>query len=233
MRYFSLDTNFVLALINDKDRLHSLASSIAKNEKKDCALCKSVINEAKKVTHEKINRAVAKSLDIIVDIRDITDDEKRNMELKKRFDILIEKDTQLKNFYLFLHDKIVSYIANIGVRTLPTYLSNLSENVTRTLEPELQKIIQYSYIKINFSDDDMTKRLSQIKKYSSSVHFKDSIDYQIFCEIVLHLSMNFMIDFYTDDKEFSNKSKRAYRLIKQKLDYDLSWLNIIYYKQNS
>ena len=38
MRYFSLDTNFVLALINDKDRLHSLASSIVKNEKKDCAL---------------------------------------------------------------------------------------------------------------------------------------------------------------------------------------------------
>jgi hypothetical protein len=207
MKYFSLDTNFVLALVNDKDRLSKTAYTIIKKEKKDCALCISVLKESRKVVQEKINRAVVNSLEIIIDIKDITDPTKREKDLKKRFHSLIKKDVQLKNFYLFLQDKILAYIKTIGLQTLPRYLSNLSEHVARTLEPELKKIITYSYIKINFSDSDITDRLSKIKTCSSSVHFKDNMDYQIFCEIVLNLSTNFMIDFYTDDKEFSKKGR--------------------------
>ena len=233
MRYFSLDTNFVLALVNNKDRLSKTAYTIIKNEKNDCALCISVLKESRKVVQEKINQAVVNSLEIIVDIKDITDPIKREKELKKRFHNLIKKDVQLKNFYLFLQDKILSYIKTIGLQTLPRYLSNLSEHISRTLEPELKKIISYTNIKINLSNSDEADKFTEVKTCSSSVHFKDSIDYQIFCEIVINLSANFMLDFYTDDKEFSQKGKKAYSVLEQKLNYNHSWLDIIYYKKNN
>lgn len=98
---------------------------------------------------------------------------------------------------------------------------------------ELKKIIIYSSIKINVLKSDVGDKLSEIKTHSSSVHFKDTMDYQIFCEMVVNLSTNFMIDFYTDDKEFSKKSGKAYSLLEQKLGYNHSWLNIIYCRENN
>lgn len=168
------------------------------------------------------------SLEIIVDIKDIADPIKREKELKKRFKNLIKRNVQLKNFYLFLQDKILSYIKTIGLQTLPRYLSNLSEHFARTLEPELKKIISYTSIKINLSNSDKADKFTDVKTCSSSVHFKDSMDYKIFCEIVVNLSTNFMLDFYTDDQEFSKKGRKAYRILEQKLSYNHSWLEIIY-----
>lgn len=230
MRYFSLDTNFVLALINKNDRLHKTAVRIIQKEEKDCALCFSVIREARKVAREKINQAVVNSLEIIVDIRGVTDKDKRKKELKRRFQRLMQTDAPLKNFYLFLQERIVSYIARIGVQTLPTYLSNLSEHVARTLEPELNKIIPYTTMKIKYKNSAVVEKISDIKSSSSTVHFKDTIDYQIFCEIVINLSSMFMIDFYTDDTEFAKKGKDAYQLLEKKLRYDPCWLQFVYHK---
>ena len=137
MNVFSLDTNLILALINDKDRLNDVSANIIRTEKKKCALCKSTIKEARKIAREKISRAVANSFEAIVKIRDIEDPIKRDTELLKRFNTLMGKDPQLKNFYRLLYNKITLYIKKVGIKTLPRYLSNLSEHIARTLEPQL------------------------------------------------------------------------------------------------
>jgi hypothetical protein len=54
------------------------------------------------------------------------------------------------------------------------------------------------------------------------------MDYKIFCEMAVNLSGNYMIDFYTDDKEFFKKSKKAFNLLEKNLKYDHSWFTIIH-----
>jgi len=227
MNLYSLDTNFVLALINNKDRLNNRANTIVKTEKKNCALCKSVIREAKKVARDKIARATANSLEIIFKIHNIDDPIKRDTELLKQFNLLIQKDPHLRNFYTFLYNKITSYIKKVGVKTLPRFLSTLSEHVTRTLEPQLRNIICYSYIEINYSDSNKMKLLTDIKTSTASIRFKDPMDYEIFCELTTNVSKNQNIDFYTDDEEFSKKGKKAFTQLEKRLHYNRSWLNII------
>ena len=228
MKYSSLDTNLILALLNNKDRLNKTSTKIIKKETKPCALCKSALREARIVARDHIARAVANSLDIIVDIKDITDPKKRENELKRKFDILIKKDVQLKNFYIFLYDKIISYMTDIGINALPRYLSNLSEHVARTFEPELKKLVTYSYISIDFSNNDDVKLLTNIKTHTSSIHYKDTMDYKIFCEMAVNLSEDYMIDFYTDDKEFFKKSKKAFNCLEKNIKYNHSWFTIIH-----
>lgn len=228
MNVFSLDTNLILALINDQDRLNSVSTNIIRTEKKKCALCKSTIREARKITREKISRAVANSFETIVKIKDIKDPIKRDTELLQRFNTLMEKDFQLKNFYRFLYDKITLYIKKVGIRTLPRYLSNLSEHIARTLEPQLRGIVDYSYIQIDYSNSSMVKLLTNVKTTTVSIRFKDPMDYEIFCELTTNLSKNLNVDFYTDDGEFSKKGKKAYALLEKNLSYDKSWLKIIH-----
>lgn len=228
MNVFSLDTNLILALINDKDRLNSISINIIETEKKKCALCKSVIKEARKIAREKISRAVANSFEAIVKIRDIEDPIKRDTELLKRFNTLMGKDPQLKNFYRLLYNKITVYIKKVGIKTLPRYLSNLSEHIARTLEPQLMNIVDYSHLVIDYSNSSMVKLLTDVKTATASVRFKDPMDYEIFCELATNISKNFNADFYTDDGEFSKKGKKAYALLEKNLSYDKSWLKIIH-----
>lgn len=52
MKHFSLDTNLIIALVNDKDRLHSSSMKIIQNESYDCVLCISAIKESKKIARK-------------------------------------------------------------------------------------------------------------------------------------------------------------------------------------
>ena len=86
----------------------------------------------------------------------------------------------------------------MGIKTLPRYLSNLSEHIARTLEPQLRNIVDYLYIQIDYSDSSMIKLLTDIKMTTASIRFKDPMDYEIFCELTANLSKNLKVDFYTD-----------------------------------
>lgn len=44
----------------------------------------------------------------------------------------------------------------------------------------------------------------------------------------MNLSKKNLIDFYTDDKEFSKKGRSAYDLLATNLHYDSSWFAIIH-----
>lgn len=228
MKHFSLDTNLIIALVNDKDRLHSSSMKIILNNPHDCVLCESAIKESKKIAREKIARAVANSLEIIVDVQTIKNQDRIEKELKKSFQKLTKKDPGLKNFYTFLLDKIIEYIQKFGTRFLPRYLSSLSDNIVRTFEIELKKILEYDYIRINFNVKKEIALFSDVKECIAPVRFKDAMDHVIFCELVVNLSKKMLIDFYTDDKEFSRKGKKAYSLLETKLHYDSSWLTIIH-----
>jgi len=228
MNYFSFDTNLIIALVNDKDRLHKSSMNIIQNESYDCVLCKSAIKESKKIAREKIARAVANSLEIIVDIQRIKNKDKIEKELKKSFKKLMRKDPSLTNFYMFLLEKIIEYVTKFGIRFLPRYLSNLSDNMVRTFEIELGKIIEYDIIGIKYSNKNELSLLSDVKECIAPVRFKDAMDFVIFCELVFNLSKKNLIDFYTDDKEFSKKGRKAFSLLEKNLAYDSSWLTIIH-----
>lgn len=116
----------------------------------------------------------------------------------------------------------------MGVRFLPRYLSSLSDNIVRTFEIELKNILDYGYLTIDFRDKKKVTLLSDVKGCISPVRFKDPMDYVIFCELVVNLSKKLMIDFYTDDKEFSKKGKKAYTLLETNLNFDSIWLTMIH-----
>jgi hypothetical protein len=229
MGSFSFDTNLIIALLNNKDRLHTTSLEILKKEKdNNCVFYKSAIIETAKVYRDKLNSAIVQLYPVLWEIQNIDDSFKKSEHLLQGIKTLIESNKNLENFYKILHEKIDSYIHKNDIKTLPHYLSNLVENITRTIDGTLANIIEHTVIFIDYDANGATKRLTDIKRVMASVRFKDSFDCDIFCELLMSLSVDFIICFYTDDDEFQKKGKRIYLLLQKELDFKDSWLKIIY-----
>lgn len=228
MNIYSLDTNLVIALLNDKDRLHLIANKIIKKEKDDCVIFKSVLKETAKVYRNKLMRVTNKIFPILWKINVVENSMKRNEILLQEFKKLIKLEPQLKNFYELLFKKMMSYIERVGMRTLPRYLSDLSENYTRTIDAKLKDIVVYDIMFVDYDNEGEIKKLAKIKKTILSIKFSDSNDFEIFCEIVIKLSKLSIIYFYTDDNKFCKQGKKAYCLLEKNLDYNANWLKLIH-----
>ena len=142
----------------------------------------------------------------------------------------MKSDKNTENFYRLLYGKITDYIQNVGFKTLPRYLSNLVDNITRTIHVKLTETVDYDVINIDHDDSEIAERFAKIKEITSPIRFKDSIDFDIYCEIVFHLADDFIIIFYTDDEEFKKKGEKAYLLLETKLKYKKTWLKLIHTK---
>jgi len=205
-----------------------LLKIIKKEKHNDCVLCESAIKETVKVYRTKLNYAISQTYPILWKIRDIKDSFKRDKILLEGIKHLIASSPNYENFYKILHEKIVSYIHKKGIHTLPHHLSNLVENITRTIDITLDGIVDYEVISIDFGDNKVNKKYTDIKKIMAPIKFKDADDFDIFCEIVINISDKLVICFYTDDDEFQKKGKNAYSLLETKLFFKSSWLNIIH-----
>jgi hypothetical protein len=213
--------------------LHFTSLKIVKTEKNnDCILCKSAIKETIKVYRNKLNYAISEIYPILWEIQNVKDPFSRDEILLEGVKNLINKNSNIENFYRLLHNKIITYINTIGIHTLPRHLSNWVEHTTRMINKEICKIVEYDVIFIDYNDRKDMKKYEDIKRTTAPIHFKDNIDFDIFCEIIIFLSDKTKINFYTDDKNFYNKGKKAYSLLKANLTYKDSWLKIIHVKDS-
>jgi hypothetical protein len=73
-----------------------------------------------------------------------------------------------------------------------------------------------------------TRRYNEIKKTIASIHFKDHTDYDIFLELIMNVSTDTTIDFFTNDREFKIKGEHAYLLLVEKVSFDDTWFHISY-----
>lgn len=169
-----------------------------------------------------------KTYPILWKVKDIKEPFERNEIILQGIKDLISSEPNYANFFRILHDKILSYIQLVGIKTLPRHLSNLVENITRTIDVKLNDIVNYVVIYIEHDDSEVAQKYTDIKRITSPVRFKDSTDYDIFCEIVMNLSNALMVSFYTDDKDFQKRGNKAYSLLERDLAFDSSWLNLVH-----
>jgi len=226
---FSLDTNFIIALLNQKDRLHPISKKII-IEKKDepCGLCSCALKETIKVYRNKLNNAISKLFPLIWKIKDIDNSFERNSIILEEIKELIKKEPNLSNFYELLHNKIVTYIEKVGIDTLPHYLSNFSENTARTIHKQLHTTLDFTLLSIKNEIISSIDKYDKIKNTIASIHFKDHTDYDIFLELIMNVSIDITIDFFTNDREFKIKGEHAYLLLVEKVSFDDTWFHISY-----
>lgn len=227
MDYYSLDTNLVIPLINPHDHNRKLVLKVIKNEKKEGMICSSVIEETKSVLRDKSIDAMEKCIKKIRKIRNIKNDLDRNAFLIQSLKELSESDKKLRDFYKLLFNKINEYLKENSVEKLPKFLSEYVEENTRIIIPILNEY-KFKIKAFNYSDINMFKIFIKISKTLSSIKFKDEHDKWIFFELSILANIEFTINCYTHDYEFSKKSSKAVLLLENKLNYAPSTLKFTF-----
>jgi len=227
MHYYSLDTNLVIPLINPHDHNRRLVLKVVKKEKNDGVICSSVIEETRIVLRKKSLSAIEKCLKKIRKIRDFENDFDRNAFLIEALKELSESNKELRDFYKLIFNKINEYLKENSIDELPSFLSEFVEQITRIVIPIL-KDNKLQIIGFNYSDINMWRRLIKISKTVDKIKFKDEHDKWIFYELASFANIEFTINCYTHDYEFSKKSNKSISVLEEKINYAPSTLRFTY-----
>lgn len=224
----SMDTNIVIGLLNEMDRLHEKSLKLVE-EKNKWVVPRSVIKETKTTLKKKLNEVFAEIFPEIKRIARIQDHIKLREELLKFFKDLSKENPYLKNFYWLVYRKIDGYIARRRIldSRMLLYLSELGENMSRIVEPALRSYIEYEIMNKSISLEEKMDIIERIEKIlERKIRFKDKNDRSIFFEIMINIRKYKPLTFYTDDDEFLKKGKRAYENIVREKMFQESWFKI-------
>jgi len=208
----SMDTNLVIGLVNEVDRLHEKAVSLVR-EKSNWILPSTVIRETKETFRKKINMVYERIIKDVREILMIENDIERIEKLITLFKRMSAEDPGLKNFYELVWKRLNGYLSRYGAGPgALLFLSELAENMSRIVEPHLMTHINYEIMSADILSSEKTDFLRLVEETLkvSKVRFKDTNDKDIFLEIMMNIDRYNPLTFYTDDGEFSRKSKRAY-----------------------
>lgn len=208
----SMDTNLVIDLVNEVDRLHEKALSLVK-EKSNWVLPSTVIVETKETFRKKINMVYEKIIKSIREILRTENDIERIERLINLFKRMSAENPGLKNFYELVWRRLNEYISKHGAGPdALLFLSELAENMSRIVEPLLRMYIDYEIMETGIPSSEKTDFLRLVEETleMSKVKFRDTNDRDIFLEIMMNIDRYNPPTFYTDDGEFSKKGKRAY-----------------------
>ncbi len=211
----SMDTNLVIGLINELDRLHEKTLSLIK-DKSNWVLPSTVIKETKDTLRKKINIVYSHIIREVKEILRITNYLEMKEELIILFKKLSREKPNLRNFLEKVYRELDDYLTNYGASpdTL-LFLSELAENMSRIVEASIRIHIPYKVMEIKLSSSKERRFLGVVEETfeKSNLKFKDTGDKNIFLEIMLNIEKYNPLIFYTDDEEFSKKGKRAYSLL--------------------
>ena len=227
--YNSIDTNIVIGILNPKDRLHSSAIKLVEKVLGSWIIAKQVITETKETLKKKINKIILDILPKLIEIYNNTYDLKNIIEIKSKlirfFRQLKENNPNLKNFYELIYAKMDAYITEKNSLDIDifSYLSELGENMSRIVEFELKKYINYKKIWIDFTQEYQKNLLKKIKIAIASIRFKDDYDENIFYELIVNIEKYNPLEFFTDDDEFLKKSNKAYNLLANLKNFKTDW----------
>lgn len=227
MHYYSLDTNLVIPLINPHDHNRKLVLKALKKEKNEGVICSSVIEETKIVLHKKSLNAIEKCLKKIRKIRDFENDFDRNAFLIETLKELSESNKELRDFYKLIFNKINEYLKENSVEKLPRFLSEFVEQLTRIIIPIL-KDNKFQIIAFDYTDINMFNNFVKISKTLNDIKFKDKHDKWIFYELAIIANIEFIINCYTHDYEFSKKASKSISRLEEKINYAPSSLKFTF-----
>lgn len=223
---FSFDTNLVIGLVNETDRLHQESERIFHlfyfNRKEQFVCSLIVLKETIKVSKTKINKSLVDMYPIIPKLLEISDSSAPEFqaallgkinELKKRY-------PNYSNFYNWIYKLTMDFFKKGGeIKRLPNFFSELEIDLSKFIVYELSKRApewRIIGVKEEHWEEVMKIMLALAKE---RIQFKDSTDGEIFYEMVLRSKEFSYIIFISDDEEFIKNANIAKSII-LKLDYD-------------
>ena len=217
---FSIDTNIILGIANNGDRIHE-KSVVLINDKRNeqLFLCKSAIKESHNVFRNRINEVVVEIFKFFPDIY-----HKPSLSSLDSQAIIIENFKKMKrekpgisNFLNLVFHEISLFLKDNDMEGLPTFLSELSLNLSRSILLKIDEIHQnFEIIKLK------SENLSGVKKSLAEIHFKDSYDERIFLELMTNLYEVKPIEFFLDDREFARNCKTGFSNISSNLGFEMN-----------
>lgn len=199
---FSIDTNVIIGIVNDKDRLHDISLNLMRDKQnKKLFICRTALKESQTVFRTRINEIMG---DIIQFLPKFF--QNKQMSLLESQILLIEIFKELKN----RKPKFTNFL-KLVYSEIWTFLQTDYdiEKIPHSIE---------AIISLNF------KTLSDVKQSTKEIYFKDTNDERIFQELMTNLTDVIPIEFLSDDDEFINKSKIGF----EKISNDLKYSNNIF-----
>jgi len=217
---FSIDTNIILGIANNGDRIHEMSMALIKDKRNEqLFLCKSAIKESHNVFRNRINEVVVEIFKFFPDIY-----HKPSLSSLDSQAIIIENFKKMKrekpgisNFLNLVFHEISLFLKYNDMEGLPTFLSELSLNLSRSILLKIDEIHQnFEIIKLK------SENLSGVKKSLAEIHFKDSYDERIFLELMTNLYEVKPIEFFLDDREFARNCKTGFSNISSNLGFEMN-----------
>lgn len=217
---FSLDTNIILGIANNGDRIHEMSIALIKDKRNDqLFLCNSAIKESHNVLRNRINEVVVEIFRFFPDIY-----HKPALSSLDYQAVIIENFKKMKrekpgitNFLNLVFHELSLFLKNNDMEGLPSFLSELSLNLSRSILLKIGEIHQ------NFEIITLkSEHLSGIKKSLAEIHFKDSYDERIFLELMTNLYEIKPIEFFLGDREFARNCKKGFSNIARDMGFEMN-----------
>ncbi|MCZ7392265.1 MAG: hypothetical protein ABOK23_09260 [Candidatus Methanoperedens sp.] len=214
---FSLDTNIILGIVNNGDRIHKLSVALIKDKRDEqLVLCKSAIKESHNVLRNKINEILVEIFKFFPDIYQNPTLSSMDSQalLIEKFKKIMNKKPGITNFLILVFHEISLFLKDHDREDLPSFLSELSINLSGLILLKIGEIHPNYEIKTLNS-----KNLANVKKSLAEIHFKDSYDERIFLELMTNLNEIKPIEFFLDDREFAKNCKKGFTNIANDLRF--------------
>lgn len=236
---FSIDTNIVLGIVNPHDRLHKKSIEVIHDEIKEnkLILFNFVVTESQTTFSKKYNTSLAKVFKMFTEVDRMTPDKMERIHLFwDKFRELKQENHNLLNFMNLIYDKITPFVTKWDIfgayRMLSAYGLIASNNIQKILCEEAENKIEFfaAMLKIN---KNILNEMETIKSSitSQKVKFNDEGDESIFIEVVLYsIHEKETLKFYSNDKEFMNKSNIVFNKISEDTNYSYTKIDFILLK---
>lgn len=198
-----------MGVVNPKDRLHQISINLmSKKENEKLFLCFSVLKESKTVFRTKINDIFVEFFRHIPDLSQISKLDSYDLHslIFEIFKQIKDEKPELENFLRLVYQEIFLFLEKNPINKLPTFLSEFSIRYSRSaIQKRLEEIHPNCKVIILKLDN-----LSGVKKALVNIDFKDNNDEQIFKELMTNIFEVKPIEFFSNDKEFAEKSMTGY-----------------------
>jgi len=221
---FSIDTNVIIGIVNDKDRLHDISLNLMRDKQNDKLLiCKTALKESQTVFRTRINEIIGEIIQFLPKFF-----QNKKMSLLESQILLIEifkelkiRKPQLTNFLNLVYHEVLTFLQkDHDIEKIPSFLSQLALQYSNLTLPKLDNIHSIGdLIGLNL------KTLGNVKQSTKDIYFKDTYDERIFQELLTNLNEIQPIEFFSDDIEFVKKSRMGYEKISNDLKYSKNMLS--------
>lgn len=216
---FSLDTNIILGVVNPKDRLHEISTSLMKKRQTEqLYICVSALKESTTVLRTKINDVFVEFFRRIPDLSQIS-----KLQLYDLHSLILDIFKQIKdekpgleNFLKLVYQEIIDFLEKNPISKLPAHLSEFSIKYSRSA---IQEMIEEIHSISGFISLDADNH-NGVKKALSGIHFRNNNDEEIFTELMTNLNLVKPIEFFSNDEEFAKKSRLGYTEIARIFMFD-------------